>query len=169
MELVLPASVHAASFAEAVEEMRGAGEMGFWEEIGPPESVEEYIQLRNDHARGERLPEGWIPATTYWLIDRNHIIGETNIRHKLTEHLRNVGGQIGYWIRPSRRKQGYGTVILRLALDKAAALGMTDVLITCDETNAASQKIIQANGGVFERAQEMGKGKPKKLLYWKRC
>lgn len=155
-----------SSFQEMLEEMRLADDLGFWVEIGLPSTIEEYIQIRNDHAEGKNLPKGWIPASTYWLTENGICIGEVNIRHELTEHLRNVGGQIGYWIRPSMRKRGYGKDILRLALLQAKVLGLSKVIVTCDETNIPSKKIIEANGGVFERSQDMGPVLPKKLLYW---
>ena len=58
-------------------------------------------------------------------------------------------------IRPSKRNQGYGKKILQLALLKAKALGINKVLITCDETNIASKKIIEASDGVFENSIEI--------------
>ncbi len=166
MKLVLPSKEYAVSFASALAEMREDGHTVFWDEVGRPGNVDEYIRIRSDHAKGLSLPQGWIPATTYWLVDRGQVIGEVNIRHELTEFLRNIGGHIGYWIRPSKRQQGYGREILRLALEKARELGLDRVLITCDETNEGSRKIIEANGGVFERTQEMGEGEARKLLYW---
>ncbi len=166
MKLVLPALNYKKTFEEAREEMRGESKMIFWEEVGSPKTVEDYIRIRLDHAKGKNLPKDWIPATTYWLIDNEKFIGETTIRHELTEHLRTVGGHIGYWIRPSERSKGYGKEILRLALEEAKTLGIDKALITCDETNIHSRKIIEANDGVYERTQDMGKELPKKLLFW---
>lgn len=167
MEFVPPSLVYEESFAKAVEELRKENSMGFWEEIGSPKSIKEYVQIRIDHSQGKHLPQGWIPATTYWLMDGGEVIGEANLRHELTPQLRVEGGHIGYWIRPSRRGQGYGRKILELVLRKAAEdIGITRFLVTCDETNAASKKIIESNGGVFEKAQDLGADKPKKLLFW---
>ncbi|TSC58608.1 MAG: Acetyltransferase [Candidatus Peregrinibacteria bacterium Greene0416_19] len=156
------------TFQSALNEMRQVGSMGIgdWAEIGSPKNVVEYIRVRQDHSEGRNLPRGWIPATTYWLVDEGAFIGETTIRHELTEHLRNVGGQIGYWIRPVKRHQGYGRQILRLALQKAKELRLEKIIITCDATNIGSRKIIESNGGVFEREQDMGPQNPKKLLFW---
>jgi len=39
-------------------------------------------------------------------------------------------------------------------------------LVTCDEGNIGSQKIIEANKGVLEDIVEVGEGKPKKRRYW---
>ena len=167
MELVSPSTAYAKSFEDVLREMQeGNDRPVFWKQIGDPKDVVEYIRVREEHAAGKGLPSGWIPASTFWLVDDSQVIGEAHIRHELTEHLRNVGGHIGYWIRPSMRNRGYGGHILRLALPKAKSLGIDRLLITCDETNIASRKIIEANGGALERAQDMGPDAPKKLLFW---
>ncbi len=166
MRLVSPSSVYEKSFKAAVEEMREAEGLEFWEQVGSPKNIREYIQIRLDHSKGKHLPIGWIPATTYWLVDDENFIGETTIRHELTEHLLNVGGHIGYWIRPSQRKIGYGTKILQMALSKAKTMGIHQVRITCDETNTASRKIIEANGGKLDGVTNMGETLPRKLLFW---
>lgn len=151
---------------EALAELKKTGEDEFWKEIGNPKNLREYILLTQKQAKGINLPKGWIPFTTYWLIDQNEFIGIVQIRHKLTPHLRKIGGLIGYTIRPSKRKQGYGKKILALALPKAKKLGLTKILVTCDENNLASKKIIEANDGIYETTNPQGRGKPKKLLYW---
>ena len=168
MHLVSPSHEHRETFEEALREMREAGEVGIrdWDDIGAPRTIDDYIRIRQDHADGRNLPEGWVPASTYWLIDRGQFIGEANIRHEVNDHLRTVGGQIGYWIRSSKRQQGYGRAILRFALEKAKELGLSRIVITCDETNAASRKIIESNGGVYESTRDMGPGNPPKLIFW---
>lgn len=60
------------------------------------------------------------------------------------------GGHIGYEVRPSERRKGYATEMLRLALKKCVDLGITKVLITCDKSNLGSAKTIQNQGGVLE-------------------
>jgi predicted acetyltransferase len=166
MKLVSPSLAYEKSFAVAVQEMQKAEGIGFWEEVGSPKSISDYINIRLDHAKGKQLPPNWIPATTYWLIDDGVFIGETTIRHELTEHLRTVGGHIGYWIRPSERKKGYGKELLKMGLAKAKELGIAQVRITCDETNIGSRKIIEVNGGVLDGSTDMGDKLPRKLLFW---
>ncbi|GCE13814.1 GNAT family N-acetyltransferase [Tengunoibacter tsumagoiensis] len=106
--------------------------------------------------QGRRDPRLFSPqrvqATDFWLIDDEEYIGTVSIRPELNETLLRIGGHIGYKVRPSRRLQGYGTQLLRLGLEKAREMGLRRVLITCDETNVASRKVIEANGGQFENA-----------------
>lgn len=126
----------------------------------------EYVDRLRAQERGEQLPPGYVPQTTYWLVDGDQVFGRVAIRHRLTEWLAREGGHIGYDIRPSQRRRGYGKLILRLALPKAALLGLSEVMVSCDETNPASQRIIEANGGVLAEAYAGQPDRPRKLRYW---
>lgn len=72
------------------------------------------------------------------------------VRHRLTAHLREIGGHIGYDIRPSARQHGHATAMLAAALPVARSLGIDPALLTCDDDNIASRKVIEANGGTLE-------------------
>ncbi|MFA6322330.1 MAG: GNAT family N-acetyltransferase [Candidatus Buchananbacteria bacterium] len=109
-----------------------------------------YLKKIREREKGINLPQGYISSSDYWLIVNNQFAGKAALRHKLTSDLKKSGGHIGYIIRPSFRKKGYGTKILQLALLKAKKLGLKKVLMTCDDTNTGSQKIIEKNGGVLE-------------------
>jgi predicted acetyltransferase len=170
MELVLPSEKYKDDFIQAVKEYHSVDSQDRKDIYAlKVEDLEKdfasYVKLLHDRAEGRNLPEGYVPDTTYWLIDNGKFIGRVSFRHTLTESLRKVGGHIGYDIRPSKRNKGYGKKMLALALQKARQLGLHKVLITCDETNIASKKIIEANGGVFENALEIP-NEPKKLRYW---
>jgi predicted acetyltransferase len=84
----------------------------------------------------------------------------------LNEDLLNIGGNITYEIRPSERRKGYGKKMLELALIEAKERGLDKVLITCDEDNIASKKIIEANGGVQDTPFFKEGMRATKLRYW---
>lgn len=106
------------------------------------------IEFLRKSEKGVNLPEGWVPDSTYWLVNgENRVLGAVNIRHALTERLFNSGGHIGYGIRPSERRKGFATAILSLALEKTRKLGIDKVLVVCDATNIASERTILKNGG----------------------
>ncbi len=78
-------------------------------------------------------------------------------------------GHIGYDIAPSFRGRGYGKQMLKLALPEIKKLGIEKALITADEDNYASRKVIEANGGQLENIIQ-GKVLPNPLArYWVRC
>ena len=82
--------------------------------------------------------------------DRNRLLGAVNIRHRLNDYLLREGGHIGDGIRPSERRKGYATEMIRLALIECKKLGMDRVLIVCDRDNVGSAKSIIHNGGILE-------------------
>ncbi|HMB08301.1 MAG TPA: GNAT family N-acetyltransferase, partial [Isosphaeraceae bacterium] len=84
--------------------------------------------------------------------------GVSNLRHALTDKLRREGGHVGYGVRPSRRGQGLATAMLALTLEKARALGIDRVLITCGKENVSSAKVIRKNGGRLLIAQARHEG-----------
>jgi len=107
------------------------------------------------------VPNGFVTATTYFLVDtedksidennnRNKILGAVDIRHSLNDYLMKAGGHIGYGVRSSCRGNGYAKVALSLALEKCRELKIERVLVTCDDTNIASAKTIEACSGVLE-------------------
>lgn len=106
--------------------------------------------LKNLEIRQEQ--DGRVPDSTYFCLDldENVFVGAVNIRHYLNESLLFTGGHIGDGIRPSRRRKGYATAMIRLALEKCRELGLHRVLMTCDADNIGSAKSILHNGGVLE-------------------
>jgi len=167
MELVLPDVKYKESYLEALKESEGEESGARLKKPEENQSFEDFVKRFHDEMKGLNLKEGYVPATTFWLIDKGEFIGRANIRHELTDNLFKYGGHIGYHIRPSKRKMGYGKKILELALQEAKKMGFKKVLLTCDDDNVGSRKIIEANRGVLENIIEGEKeGEPKKRRYW---
>ena len=102
---------------------------------------------------------GMVPSSLFWLVADGHgYIGDVDVRHYLIDSLKRYGGHIGYKIRPSFRRRGYGGLICRLGIEQARLLGIGDILITCDDDNVGSYKIIEANGGVLQDRIDNGRG-----------
>jgi len=150
MKLTKATKKYEKTWKEALDEFRLEGRKGFWNWHEEPKDISKYIQQTKDREKGKNLPKDWVAATTYWLIDKDKFIGHINIRHQLNEYLLKIGGNIGYYIRPSERKKGYGKEMLKLALIEAKKIGLKRVLITCAEKNTASKKVIEYNKGKFE-------------------
>jgi predicted acetyltransferase len=109
-----------------------------------------YLARLADEARGVGLPEGYVPVTTYWGFADEEVVGRLALRHHLSEPLRRIGGHIGYVVLPARRGGGLATEMLRRALPLAKERGIDRVLLTCDEANLASIRVIEKCGGVLE-------------------
>lgn len=96
--------------------------------------------------------DGLVPDSVFFLLDieRNILLGAVNIRHYLNDYLLKYGGHIGDGIRPSERRKGYATEMIRLSLMECKKMGIDKVLLTCDKSNIASAKSIIKNGGILE-------------------
>jgi len=98
-----------------------------------------------------KLINNRVLATTFFLYrpDDDKIIGSCQLRHSLTEELKQHGGHIGYSISPSERGKGYAKIQLLLVLEEARKMNISELLLTCDETNVGSYKTIESCGGVL--------------------
>jgi predicted acetyltransferase len=170
-----PPTVHVhSSFVAGMAEFRaeGRGEPADGTMIGAelrefgrrwatPEGFAAYVDwLRAQALEDSPRPAGYVPSTTLWWIRDDEYLGRLAIRHRLTPHLRDVGGHIGYDVRPSARRRGHATAMLRAALPLVRELGIDSALVMCDVTNIASRKVIEANGGVLEDRRG------EKLRFW---
>ena len=169
-ELVAPAARYQRSFLDSVVEIRECGEderyagltiigaIGDYEgeyfpfeTLHDPETFAEYCRrLGQLSAPDTWLPDGIVASTYLWWVDGEEYLGRLSIRHALTPWLLEYGGHIGYVVRPSARRVGHATAMLRAALPVAHRLGIDPVLVTCDDTNEPSRKVIETAGGVFD-------------------
>lgn len=152
MELLLskPTIELKEEYMSFYKEWKASGEtMVPWVIEKDPTIFEGMVQFLLESEKGVNLPEGWVPDSTFWLINENkRVLGAVNIRHRLTKRLLDRGGHIGYGIRPSERQKGYATKLLALSLEKVKEFGVQKALITCDESNIGSLRTILNNGGV---------------------
>jgi predicted acetyltransferase len=103
-------------------------------------------------------PEAGMVHATYWWIVQATYLGAITLRHDLNELLREVGGHIGFGVRPSARRRGLARWALAAVLPRARSLGLGRVLVTCDDDNLASARTIEANGGVLEDVHRLDDG-----------
>ena len=121
------------------------------ETLAEPDTFGEFCAYTEALSRpGTPRPSGWVTGTYLWMVDDDEVVGRISLRHTLTPWLLEVGGHIGYAVRPTARRRGHATRALGLMLPVAAEHGLADVLVTCDEDNLGSRAVIEANGGVLE-------------------
>ena len=134
-------------FLEMAQEHKSAGEARYSDGLDDFEGLIKSLEM---YRTGKDLPAGHVRSNTFFLLDGDKLVGSGGLRHELSETLAVYGGHIGYNVRPSERRKGYGSLILRLTLEKARALGLEKVFLTCDTDNIASSKIIEKHGGKLE-------------------
>jgi predicted acetyltransferase len=141
--------------------MIGAEIRGYGSTWHTPEGFARYVtDLRAEAEEDTPRPAGIVPATTLWWVDGAEYLGRLAIRHRLTSRLLERGGHIGFDVRPTARRRGHATAMLRAALPIATGLGIHRALVTCDVDNVASRKVIEACGGEFEDQRGV------KLRFW---
>ena len=159
---------HEAQLVSLYVDFRAAGEEGFlsdWERAQG--NIAAYVQRLRDFSQGIGLKEGVVPESTYWLVrDGTTFVGFSRLRHRLVPALEHHGGHVGYAIRPSERRKGYGMRLLALTLDRAREMGLDRVLVTCDTDNLASVRIIEANGGVLQNQSVSNRSGKMISRYW---
>lgn len=117
------------------------------------ESYEQWLSSVTRNTDPKTVDENWVVTDTFFVVRKSdgRIIGMIDLRHTLNDFLRDLGN-CGYSVRPSERKKGYGTEMLRLLLQAAREAQMKELQISVERENTASVNVIRKNGGVYERS-----------------
>jgi predicted acetyltransferase len=164
--LRLPLPAEAAEFA-AARRAASADLPSFLHGYADGMTLPAYLARLADVRAGHDLRDDEVPETFLFAFAGARLVGRVAIRHHLTPALLQAGGHIGYAVLPAFRRRGYATEMLRLALGVARdGLGLTRVLLTCDDDNAASIRVIEKNGGVLEDVVAGAGGAAATRRYW---
>ena len=126
-----------------------------WHGILREDFEEKALKTMISYAKGEGLPEGYVPETFLFLWKDDEIVGQFRIRHYLCESLREGAGHIGYYIGKEFRGKGYGTEGLRLTLQVAKDIIPEDeVYLRVNKDNPASLHVMLNNGGRIHHEDE---------------
>jgi predicted acetyltransferase len=126
-----------------------------------------YLEVLAEQERGVNLPPNYVPSTFLFAFVATRIVGRVSIRHSLNEFLWRVGGHIGYVVVPEFRQRGYATTILRMSVQIARdKLGISRILVTCDDDNIGSIRTIEKNGGILENVVSGTHLEKPKRRYW---
>jgi predicted acetyltransferase len=149
LQLVLPSMQYQESYRAYIRELGDEVRYPFPLDFEHADFQELLRKLEN-FSRGKMLPEGFVPSTTYWLVQGQELIGVSNLRHYLNERIRNIGGHVGLGIRPSCRGQGFGKTLLGLTIDEATKRGIGTIHVHCHKHNEPSSRMIKAVGGILD-------------------
>ena len=118
------------------------------------ESYEAWLQSVTDNTSPDTVNPNWVVTDTFFAVDESgKIVGIIDLRHTLNDFLKDFGN-CGYSVRPSERRKGYATEMLRQILEIAIETGLQEVHLSVERENEASVKTIIKNGGVYERSFE---------------
>lgn len=154
----------AAVMAYREEFLQNGDSMDGTAQLGSYECYEDWLRCVADNQNESTVLPGWVPAFTLLAWDGKLLVGMINIRHRLNDYLLAFGGHIGYSVRKSCRRRGYAAQMLALGLEECRKLGLSRVLVTCDQHNIASARTIQKNGGILENEVSEGTGITQR--YW---
>src|SRR5688572_359300 len=132
----------------------------------PGDDFSKWLELMAARRSGEDVAPGWVAATFELAIVDMRVAGRLSVRHALNGFLLQQGGHIGYGVLPAFRGRGIGKRMLQRGLQLTSELGIERVLVTCDEDNAASRRIIEGAGGSYESSCAGADAKAAIRRYW---
>ena len=133
---------------EYMQEHYDNNEAGISASLGLPAS--EYADWVEKIQRNASVGnEEWGKSLLYLCFENDKLVGLLSIRYELSENLTEEIGDIGFGVRPSERRKGYATAMLRYALSVCEEKGKDKVLLGCYKDNLASVANIQKCGGVL--------------------
>ncbi|MGN0741814.1 MAG: GNAT family N-acetyltransferase [Candidatus Fimadaptatus sp.] len=164
MQFVTPDARHEAAVLAYREAFRAAGEKPYGS--GGLHRAASYAEWLSGLERGRAAApgEGRAPQEVYLAMVGDELVGMLALRLADAGEALRYAGNVGYSVRPDRRRRGYATSMLRWALDRCRAAGLRRALLTCDRGNAASARTIMRCGGAL--AGELPEGDGIVEQYW---
>lgn len=160
-----PEAADESAIAEAQRTM-AREDFAFAFDYDPAQAFSGWLERTEARRLGRNPTPGLVADTFELAVVEGRIAGRLSVRHVLNEFLLQRGGHIGYGVLPTFRRRGLGTRMLQRGLELTATLGITRVLVTCDEDNTPSRRIIERAGGVYESSYTAPGAESSTRRYW---
>jgi predicted acetyltransferase len=154
---------HEGAMIEFAEEFRAEGDNRFDQLL---DQTEAFFEVADRFERDLDLPENRVPMTCFLLFKDDRLVAMSRLRRRLIPVLLLDGGNIGYEVRSSVRRRGYGSEILRRTLDEARGIGLERALLTTEDSNRGSIRVIENAGGVRDTDSLSGVTGQSMRRYW---
>lgn len=116
------------------------------------DDYDEWLKAVTANTKMETVNPNWVVTDTFFAVDEtNRMIGIIDLRHTLNDFLKDLGN-CGYSVRPSERRKGYATEMLRQLTKIATNVGMNELHLSVERDNEPSVRTIKYNGGIYERS-----------------
>jgi len=131
----------------------GETEINGSELLDKTDNYDKWLENVTKNSSKETVDPNWVVTDTFFAIRENDkkIIGIIDFRHELNDFLKDFG-HCGYSVRPSERKKGYASEMLKKILDIARQIGINEFQLSCKSSNVPSVKTITNNGGIYNRS-----------------
>ena len=133
-------------FLENSDSMDGCGPIRRFDDM------KAYLGWTKSCENPQTVPEGMVAASQFLCIRKSdsRLVGMIQVRHYLNEYLEKYAGHIGYSVRPSERRKGYATWMLKNIQPFCKSIGLDRILVCCLDDNVGSRKTILENGGAYD-------------------
>ena len=125
-----------------------------------------YLKILNESRDGINLGPQEVPTTSLFAFFNGQIVGKISVRHRLNEFFETRGGHVGFGVLSAFRGKGFAQQMVGLCLDHCRKIGLKKILLTCEESNGPSMKVIIRNGGVLDQTNDLKLSDAKILRFW---